>query len=268
MAHHPNLYVAYDDMMHKLSVTSWGTRGAASIFEGFPTAALAFGVAVGGLVAAFIFYWCVIRLSLGPNAHPSHMIQMGTRIRDVFVRNNGGIEKVSITYPELVAEDRRTSSSFAHLCAIIGAWGIAIFGGYSAFMVFGVSPQILISIGVVSIVFVNGVGPLVSETRDSVRVHWGNRIREGDYLNVFSLRLKGQVTWMGSNYMTLEEYTATGYLLVHQISYTAAISQGFTRYVTGGPEQCMGKLYKDSVALQKKHTASTWGGLVAADKKK
>jgi hypothetical protein len=247
---HDEASVAWEHMVRQLDYHTLATRGKTVIFENFTTALIVIGIIAGALIVSLCYYYCCTVAGLGARAWRGHTIYEGTELRHVYMETETGRQQALIAHPKFREEKRSSKTSWVHLVAIIGYWVIILFGFYSAFQVCGIDPAILIALGAGTLLFSYGLAPLISETRDAIRVFWGNRLHEGDDILVWAPHIKGRVKWMGSNYIELEQIDDAGNYLEHQIGYTTLLSPGFTRWVTGGAKQVMGKAYKDWLHLQ------------------
>ena len=243
---HDAAEIAYNDMLEQIDPRNLALRGKTALFENFGTAMLVLAVVAGGLLLGVLYYYCMTTLTLGRKAWRGHTIYEGTSLRQVWMRmQDGSTRHATVAHPQFREETRSSRSSWAHLVAIIGYWAIVLFGIYSAFQVCGIDPAILIALGAGTLLFSYGLAPLISNTRDAIRVFWQNRFREGDMIFVWAARVKGRVNWMGSDYVELEEINDDGEYIEHQLSYSTIITPGFSRWVTGGEGHVMGKAFKE-----------------------
>lgn len=248
--HQEAVAYAWKGLMDTIDLRTIQARGAVALFDGFKTAAIAAAVIAGALALALLFYTCWTTVGLGAHAWRGHTVYEGTELRTIWCNTPTGKRQMTVSRPKFREERRRSKTSWIHLIAIVGYWSIILFGVYSAFQVCGVDPALLIALGAGTLLFSYGLAPLISETRDAIRVFWGNRLHENDDILVWAVHIKGRVRWMGSNYFEMEEIDADGNLIEHQLGYSTLLAPGFSRWVTGGAQHVMGKAWKDHVELQ------------------
>ena len=256
---HDESALAWQEMVQKLDYHTLTVRGKTVLFENFYVAAIVIGIIAGALLLSIIYYYCFMVAALGKDAFRSHTIVEGYDVRTVYFQSEEGRRAVQISQPRLREEKRHTRTSWIHLVAIIGYWTIILFGFYSAFQVCGIDPAILIALGAGTLLFSYGLAPLITETRDAIRVFWQRRFREGDHLLIYANHVAGQVKWMGTDHFQMETVDAEGDLIEIQMGYTTALSGGLQRWITGGAKHTMGKVYKDWLAIQQQMAAAQQG---------
>ena len=249
---HDEAALAWQELTQKLDYHTLADKGEAALYQNFYVAAIVAGVIAGALAVAVIFYYCFMTASLGKEAWRGHTIHEGYEVRTVYFQSEEGRKAVQVARPKLRDEKRLTRKSWIHLVAIIGYWAIILFGIYSAFQVCGIDPAILVALGAGTLLMSYGLAPLVTETRDAIRVFWQKRFQEGDHMLVYANHVKGQVKWMGTDHFEMEMVDDAGDLVEIQMGYSTVLAGGFQRWVTGGAKHTMGKVYKDYVAMQQR----------------